>query len=92
MKRIVSYGTIGAIGFSSGYILTSETRRRKAKRALLFWSKALPVYMRYRWEEYKTKDWSEEDKDKAFDRLHKVEKVFDVVLRQSVILSPSKFF
>lgn len=85
MKKLLFFGTLST---PFVYALSSESRRRKVFRGGLFnfsvslpdfllagvsfWSKALPVYLRYRWEEFVWKGKDGEAKDAAFDRLHRI--------------------
>ncbi len=65
---VASAGLVGA----AAYIGVDEQRRRKASRMGQFWSYALPVYTRYRLEEFRVRNDSEEEKAAAFKQLHNV--------------------
>lgn len=72
MKKFV-YGSLGACAVGSTvYVGVSEQRRRRVSRGVRFWSKALPKYLRYRYEEWRVKDLPEEEQREAFSRLHRV--------------------
>jgi aarF domain-containing kinase len=55
-----------------GYIAADGQRRQAFVRGVDFWSKALPVYTRYRLEEFLVRNKTDAEKAEAFDRLHKV--------------------
>jgi len=62
----------GCLGSGAAYVLHSENRRQKVGRSVNFWRRALPIYCRYRWEEYRIKDLTEAEQDAALNALHDI--------------------
>lgn len=82
MMRRFAFG-VGALTLSTGGYLLTGDRRRKTLRSVDFYSTALPMYFRYRFEEWRVKDKSEAEKNRAFDALHEIyaPKAYQDILR-----------
>jgi aarF domain-containing kinase len=72
MRRTIFLGLGGVSLASTAYVASNADRRRRVVRGVRFWSKAMPMYSRYRLEEFLVRNLSEEEKDKRFERLHQI--------------------
>lgn len=71
MKLALRLGAFAGTA-GTGYAMSDEGRRNRTLRVLKFWSYTLPIFTRYRWEEFRVKNKSEEEQLEAFKALHRV--------------------
>ena len=74
--------TAAAASAATGTMLArDDDLRKRAVRTYTFWSRSLPIYAQYRYMDWKTKTWTQEERDAAFMPLHErnVDKVVGIV-------------
>ena len=63
--------TAAAASAATGTMLArDDDLRKRAVRTYTFWSRSLPIYAQYRYMDWKTKTWTQEERDAAFMPLH----------------------
>ncbi len=67
ITRKIVPGALAAVAAGTGYLYETDEGTR---RSFLFWKDAFPIYVHYRYVQWKVKGISEEEADAEYNKLH----------------------
>ena len=72
IRRLVGKSLLGFTVVAGGAFAWQYNTDEGTRRSVVFWGVAFPAYVHYRWVDYWTKGKSENERDRAFNRLHDI--------------------